>query len=100
MAARREASGFRAGKGGLHQTREFPTVCAAERKLLCCWIIMRSRVGTGGGCGAMVRVSASRNQLYLHSHSDNVDKILTLIGRTRVRRWWCAVVAGKCSGRR
>ena len=60
MAARREASGFRAGKGGLHQTREFPTVCAAERKLLCCWIIMRSRVGTGGECGAMMRVSALR----------------------------------------
>ena len=51
MAARREASGFRAGKGGLHQTREFPTVCAAERKLLCCWIIMRSRVGTGVDAG-------------------------------------------------
>ena len=62
MTARREASGLLAGGGGLHQTREFPTVCAAERKLLCCWIIMRSRVGTGRGCGygAMVRVRALR----------------------------------------
>ena len=41
----------RAGKGRLHQIREFPTARAAERKLLCCWIIMRSRMGAGGGCG-------------------------------------------------
>ena len=40
----------RAGKGRLHQIREFPTARAAERKLLCCWIIMRSRMGAGGGC--------------------------------------------------
>ena len=60
MAARREVGGFRPGKGVLHQKREFPTVCAAERKLLCCWFIMRSRVGTGGGCGAIMRVSALR----------------------------------------
>ena len=40
----------RAGKGRLRQIREFPTVRAAERKLLCCWIIMRSRMGAGGGC--------------------------------------------------
>jgi len=56
----------RAGKGRLHQIREFPTARAAERKLLCCWIIMRSRMGAGGGCGGVVRVSASRNQVHLH----------------------------------
>ena len=44
------AEAERAGKGRLRQIREFPTVRAAERKLLCCWIIMRSRMGAGGGC--------------------------------------------------
>jgi len=55
-------------------------------------------VDTGQWC-VCVRCAASRNQLYLHSHSDNVDKILTLIGSPRVRRcWWYAVGAGRCPG--